>query len=427
MKPANHPNPHSVMRSFLVGFSLLLAAGLLPAQDTPRFRTDADGPASAKASKGRPAKGKEKEAALEWYQLVEGKFPPEGSAHAISGELIRSDHLERRFQLRVDRDDSQERSVWDLPVDATMLPYGAIYHHGAPAALQDIPLGTHLRGLFYLKDAKDKSPLPPGPHNNRQTPDADFRRCFRLEDDFTFHARQKQLWKIESVDLATMKFNATLQQEGKPVGPPKIFDLLTGTRVLKGNGFGNLKSIEPGQTVLFNLTWATLYGPGRVTDIWLDEPSRQLATAHQLERHRNHIRQRGLPGWVEAVDDEKEIVTITFFGGVDPFLFNELTNINPEPLGWPFSKNEDNPNAPKGGIAVARESLLTYDPVNDRKGGNILEIKKIPVEPGSSGVQIRVKCGMLLEGYRPRRIVRFFPATWKVIALPREEEFVGRD
>ena len=155
--------------------------------------------------------------------------------------------------------------------------------------------------------------------------------------------------------------------------------------------------------------------------------ARALATANQLERHRNHIRERGLPGWVNAVDDAKQIVTITFFGGVDPKLFDELKGINEEPQGWPFSFPEDDPKAPKGGIAVARESLMTYDPVNDRKGGNILDIKNVPLEPGSSGVQIKVKCDMMLEGYRPRRIVRFYPATWKVIALPLEEQFHGRE
>jgi hypothetical protein len=51
----------------------------------------------------------------------------------------------------------------------------------------------------------------------------------------------------------------------------------------------------------------------------------------------------------------------------------------------------------------------------------------VPIEPGSSGVQIKVKCSMMLEGYRPKRIVRFFPATWKVDALPKEEEFNGRE
>jgi len=34
---------------------------------------------------------------------------------------------------------------------------------------------------------------------------------------------------------------------------------------------------------------------------------------------------------------------------------------------------------------------------------------------------------MLLEGYRPGSVVRFFPAAWKVLSLPREESFFGRE
>ena len=326
----------------------------------------------------------------------------------------------------MDRNDSQDRGVFDLQLDGAMLPYGAIYYHNAPAALQDIPLGTHLHGLFYLKAADDKSPPPPGPYH-RVTPEIAFKRCLLLEDDFSHHARQKLSWKIEAVDLAEKKLTVTPQGEGFAEGVPKQFDLLASTRVFKGNGFGALDSIEKGQTVQFNLTWATLYGPGRVLDIWLDEPSRKLATAQQLEIHRTHVRDRGLPGWIDAVDDDKQIVTITFFSGVDPLLFNDLKGINPEPFGWPLNKPEDDPNAPKGTIAVARDCLMTYDPVNDRKGGNILKTGKAPLQPGSSGVQIQVKCDLLLEGYRPRRIVRFYPATWKVVSLPREEQFNGRE
>jgi hypothetical protein len=404
--------------------SLFQSSALLYAEP-PKFRTDADGPVRANDKRTDP-KNRKPDDKPDWFQLVDGEFPPEGSAHAVSGELIQVDHLERRFQIRVDRNDSQDAGYVDLPLDATMLPYGSIWYQGAPAALQDIPLGTHLYGLFYLSDPDDKTPLP-DTANNRKTSEWEFRRCFRIEDDFSFHARQKQLWKIDRVDLAARKLTATLQDDGRPSGQPKIFDLLTSTRVFKANTIADLKTIQPGQTVLFNITWATLYGPGRITEVWLDEPARALAAAIQLERHRNHIRERGLPGWVNAVDDKKQIVTITFFGGVDPKLFDELKGINEEPQGWPFSAPEDNPKAPKGGIAVARECLMTYDPVNDRKGGNILEIKQVPLEPGSSGVQIRVKCGMLLEGYRPRRIVRFYPATWKVDALPREERFQGRE
>jgi len=411
------------MRHFL-GLTLFCSAAFLVAQEAPKFRTDADGPVSAAKAKAKKVKGKDVIDVLDWYQIVDGKFPPKGSAHAISGELIKVDHLERRFHLRADRNDSQDRGVWDLPVDAELLPYGAIYYHGAPAALQDIPLGTHLHGLFYMRAPDDKTP-PPSANNNRKTPELDFRRCFQLEDDFTFRTRQKQLWKIDSVDLTTKKLVATLHGEAGAIGKPQTFEVSTNTRVFKENGFGTLEALKPGQSVLFNLTWATLYGPGRIREIWLDEPSRKLATAHQMEVHRNNIRERGLPGWVDAVDDESQIVTITFFGNVDAKLSEDISIAPPEAPD--AVKDPTKPPVLKGSIAVARETLMTYDPVNDRKGGVILEIKKVPLEPGSSGVQVRVKCDMLLEGYRPRRIVRFFPGTWKVIALPREEEFFGRE
>ena len=409
------------MRPFIL---LCLAASLVLAAERPKFRTDADGPVTADDKRSNP-KSRKPADKPDWYQLVPGEFPPEGSAHAVSGELMFADHLERRFQIRVDRNDSQERGVWDLPLDATLLPYGSIWQQGAPAALQDLPLGTHLRGLFYLAAPDDKTPLPDNAYR-RKTPEWEFRRCFRLEDEFTFHARQQQLWRIDSVDLATRKLAATLLEGGKPVGDgkAKTFDLLTSTRVFQGDRITDLKALQPGQTVLFNLTWVTLYGPGRMTDIWVDEPARALATAQQLERHRNHTRVRGLAGWVTAVEDEPQFVTVTFFGGVDPQLFDELTI---KDLNAPPPRDGSPPPAePRGALAVARDSLMTYDPVNDRKSGGVLEVKRIPVEPGSAGVQLKLKMDLMLEGYRPKRVVRFYPPTWKVIALPREEQFFGR-
>lgn len=104
-------------------------------------------------------------------------------------------------------------------------------------------------------------------NGQRASAKVDFTRCFRLEDDFTFNARKKETWKIDAVDLSTKKLSATLQQDGKPAGEQKIFDLTSSTTVFLGNGFGTLESIAPGQEVQFNLTWATLYGPGRVFQI----------------------------------------------------------------------------------------------------------------------------------------------------------------
>lgn len=379
----------------------------------PQFRTD-DG-----ADKKLP-----------WFKPVNGQFPPEGSAHYIQGELIRVDHQERQFVIRVDRNDSQDRGVWDLPLPLDMLPYGSIFCNGAPAALCDIPLGTHLHTWCYLKDDSDERPALAVFHD-RVSPEAEFRRCIRVEDDFSFRMRQHQIWRIDSVDPKKKKLTATLLQDNTPVSEPKHFDLTRRTRVHLGQGFGTLETLETGQLALFNLTWVGLFGPGRIQEIYLDENSRKLATDHQMECHQLHIRERGLPALVDAVDDQKQIVTMTFLDGVDPALFEELTIINPEPLGWPatlFGKGGAKDDlAPKGTIAVARESLMTYDPTNDRKGGNILKISKVPMVPGCSGVQIQLECGMLLEGFRPGKIVRFFPASWPFITVPMEESFHGRE
>jgi hypothetical protein len=405
---------HKPFALFVLGLAFLSTSTL--AEEKPAYRTDSN-----------PDK------AIPWYQPVPGQFPPEDSAHYVSGELIGVDHPERTLKLRVDRNDTQSRALMDYPLTASMLPYGTVYYNNAPAALQDIPLGTHLHGWFYERPAGEEKhwTLRNGkPHNvndQRASPEVDFTRCLRLEDDFTYHARRNQIWKIDEVDLAEQKLTATLQQDGEPTGKPQLFDLTSSTVVFHGTGFGTLKSIEPAQFVQMNPTWATLYGPGRVFQIWLDEKSRSLASGRQLERHRNYIRERGIPGWVDAVDDEKQIVTITFFDGIDPVLFKDFGIIVPESLGWPTSGGAKNDLAPKGTIAVARECLMTFDPVNDRKGGNILKTTKVPVRPGCSGVQIQVECGMLLEGYRPTKIVRFFPASWKVVALPREEQFHGRE
>ena len=403
-------------RAFPSLVSLLASVLLLPAADAPPFRTDADGPANKKVA-GPDGKS------LEWFQLVDGEFPPPDSAHAISGELILVEHPRRTFRIRVDRDDSQDRGVWDLPLEAELLPYGAIYSRGSWAALSDLPLGTHLRGLFYKRKPDDKSLPPEGAYRRGVTPDVDFRRCFRLEDDFSFHTRQRQLWKIESVNLAEQRLTARLQQDGQPMGDPKTFELTSSTRIYLGRSFAKADAIQPGQDVLFNLTWATLYGPGRLTDVWLDAEARDLATAQQRERHHLYVRDRGLPAWVSAVDDEQEIVTVTLFDNVDPALFADLKLNAPVPKGMP----PETKTKPSANLAVAEPNLLTYDPTNDRKGGEILESKMLPTAPGNSGVQLRVKCNLLLEGYRPRRIVIVQPLTWVFRTLPVEEQLFGRE
>ncbi|MFM7056675.1 MAG: hypothetical protein ACKO2P_07095 [Planctomycetota bacterium] len=406
----------AVAASWLMGCLSATAQSLAP------FRTDAQGAYSA--AELRTLASKDRDSVPQWYQLVDGRFPPEGSAHKISGELIRIDHPERRFHLRVDRDDSQSAGHLDLPIDVTMLPYGSIWYHGAPAALQDIPIGTHVHGLFYHRSPTDTTPPPANLHmHGRQSKEVDFNRCIRLEDDFSHDTRQSRLWKISTVDLKSMKLTAQLVRGGESSGDPRIFDLQLSTVVRQGRSFAELDALQPGQQVLFNLTWATLFGSGRLLEIWLDDDSRRFSSTQQTRRHHDHIRERGLPGWIESVDDAAEIVTITFFDTFDPALFEDIKRIHEPPIGWPLIREPKDALAPKGTIAVARESLLTFDPLNDRHGGSILKTEKLSPQPGDSGVRIHVQCDLLLEGYRPRRIVRFFPAAWPVKFPPLEERF----
>ncbi len=342
------------------------------------------------------------------FQLVPGEFPPADTATYIAGELIGVDHVNRTGVLRVDRTDAQRRGDWDLPHAFILLPYHSIYYHGAPAELRDIPLGTHMHGQFFHKPEKEIEPgygEPSLPEvAGKISKENAFNRCLMLEDDFSYHTRRKQAWKIQSIDLETKKITAELVGEGVEKGAkPSMFDYTPATRYWKGNGFAKLEDLAPGQTVQVNLTWATLFGPGRLTDVWIDEEARGFATSRQMEIHRQFYLEHGFPGWVTKVDNAESLVTIELFAGFDPELKKAFVE-----------------KQSATGV-VAESSLRSYDQVNDRKSGNITRVETVEnPAPGSSGLLVTFKPGELLEGFRPQRIVRLFPPNWKVESVPLE-------
>lgn len=77
----------------------------------------------------------------------------------------------------------------------------------------------------------------------------------------------------------------------------------------------------------------------------------------------------------------------------------------------------------KGRVAalVAEDSLRCYDQINDRMYCELIELRSAPAVPGSSGVRLVLKPENLLEGFRPRRIVRVLPDKWPLDDLPWEE------
>ncbi|MEK0446846.1 MAG: hypothetical protein RLZZ399_2167 [Verrucomicrobiota bacterium] len=351
---------------------------------------------------------------LPWFKLVEGAFPPPGSEHSIGGDLIGLDHTERAFVLRVDRrlgpGSSRLPGGFDnLPLAAQLLPYGSVFYRGAAAALEDIPLGTHLHGQFYIKHPDDPAKPIPG-EAGRITPEAAFTRCLRLEDDFSRDQRLGRSWKIESVDFAKRQITAVPHEKGMPCGAATVFDLLDSTRVWKGKGFESPEVLAPGQTVLFNLTWSTVFGPGRLLEVWVDEEARAAATAHQRKVHRQHIEDRGLPGWITAVDDAARTITVTLFDGVDSQFFE----------GIQAKKTAT--------VATARENLGTFEPSRDGRKGIIKAVRSIAPAPGGSGVEFDFQSStLLLEGFRAKRIVRVYPESFQSMELPREWRWKGRE
>jgi hypothetical protein len=377
-----------------------LFATALTGADTPPYRTDLSA-----------------DEKLPWFQLVDGEFPPPDSAHHIAGELISVNHVNRTFALRADRTDKQSRSHMDLPLGASMLPYGSIFYHGAWASLEDIPLGTHLHGQFYLKHPHDKTP-PITAYERRITPESDFTRCILLEDDFSYDKRQSQIWKIESIDPETHKLSASRNSIGKSGEEAKTFSLLERTRVWKGNHFLSTESLAPGQKVLFNLTWATLVGPGRILDLWVDDEARAEASAHQLRIHRRHTKERGMPAWVTRVDNAAQILTLRFFDNFDPTLLQDL-HVTEE-----TGELKERHNV---ALAAALDSLAPFDPVNDRRSGPVKAIRTTPASLGGSGVEIDVRPDFLLEGFRPKKVVRVYAHGWPVVDLPKEIRWEGRE
>ena len=100
------------------------------------------------------------------------------------------------------------------------------------------------------------------------------------------------------------------------------------------------------------------------------------------------------------------MATLTLFASGHPELFKDLK------VGK------------KAKLAVADESTRTIEPAGGQGGpdaieSDIIEIKSVPERSGSSSIQIILKPQILLEGFRPRRVVRLAPPGFDV--LPAEE------
>ena len=370
-----------------------------------------------------------------------GKFPPLEKAHSYRGELTFVDHANRRGSIRVQGEGTYFRNA---PHPFAMLPYGIVCHHGAPADLRDVPLGTVMHVRAFLPPDPKISAVPVLPVDSKNKTAgysgkgiAPAENHVLLLEDEPSHCRREGLtWKLKEVEVRNNAGLIIATREPRKGGDMNAaeekltFD--AATRVWCGReclgvedlisegawpaeGKKNLKN----RSVLLGVSWKPTPGGVftrfHISDIWLDDDAMQRAARQQTETHKAFIRSRWMPAWVDAVEYGKfgrATVTATLFGGMDESLYAD------------FKKDVS-------AMMNAVENTLkhaggNYGPAHMASRGVILEATKTDGETpmGSSGIQIRFATDLIIEGIRPGRVIRVCPGNWPQLNLPREE-FIG--
>jgi hypothetical protein len=402
--------------SFLVLCSSLVIAGAFAANEAPGT--------------------KNKEQASAPFRPEAGKFPPAEQAKAYEGQLTFVDHANRRGSLRVTGGELMHSTA---PQPFAMLPYGMVRYHGAPADLRDVPLGTMMHGRFYLPPDPKLSSVPVVTQPSVTRPAENY--ALLLEDEPSFCLREGKVWKLKDV---TMKGGTegllAGHREPKAGGEGKEAELTmrldATTRFWRGReqlGLADLiaegiwpadgKKTLDGQEVYLGIAWKPdgnwVRRTGNrmhVSDVWLDAKAMQHASRHQTEVHRELVRCRWMPAYVDAVEYGKfgaATVSATLFGGMDPSLYADFK----KGINGQLAVSEVNLKHAYGTVA---ETLVAIS-------GPILDVMKqekdVPL--GSSGIQIRIKVTQIIEGARPGRVIRIRPMNWPDDAVPREEYTEG--
>ena len=371
-----------------------------------------------------------------------GKFPPLEKAHSYRGELVFLDHANRRGSIRIQGEGKYFRNK---PHPFAMLPYGIIRYHNAPAQLRDIPIGTVLHARGFLPPDPKFSAVPVLPINNRNktagysgkgTAPAE-NHLLLLEDEASHCLREGKVWKLQEMELQNLAGKIVARREsktGSDKGKEETMTFDAATRIWRGREKllvadlvhegtwpeSGKKSLDD-QAVLFGITWRPspdgVFTRFHVSDVWLDDLAMQRAAHNQTETHKAFIRSRWMPGWIDAVAYGKfgtATITATLFGGMDDSLYAD------------FKKGVSAMMNPAEN--TLKHTHGAYGPRHMASRGSVLEVKKLPGKAplGSSGIQVRFKTDLILEGIRPGRVIRICPGSWPQVQVPREEYLGGK-
>ncbi len=184
-----------------------------------------------------------------------GVFPPAEAGHYYAGELVSIDHVNRRGAIRLDGTGEEDRYQASPPHHFVLLSYATVRYQGATADLVHIPLTTHLHGTFVLPPEGETFIPVPKKEYAKWVPIHN--HVILLEDDVSFYTRRGQAWKIDKFEVDKYSLIATLTGPDLPGGfkGTKNFSIDASTRIWKGNGFGAMTDIQPGQSVQLSFAW----------------------------------------------------------------------------------------------------------------------------------------------------------------------------
>lgn len=396
---------------------------------------------------GEEERTKNEEPATEIFRPKAGEFPPLEKAHLYRGELVFVDHANRRGSIRVEGTGKFYRNT---PHPFAMLPYGIVRYHDAPADLRDIPLGTVLHAYGFLPPDPKISSVPVLPVDNKKKDAGHYRgtgifpaenHILLLEDEPSHCRRNGLVWKLKQIEIKNNKgriLASRVPQSGDGENfEDKEMTFDAATRIWRGRESIRISDLVAekvwpisgkkdlgGKTVLLGITWKPAPGDGlsgaftefHISDIWLDEEAIQHAAYFQIEKHKSLIRSRWMPAWVDSVVYGKfgrATVSATLFGGMDASLYADFR----EGVGGQVN----------GAEQTLKHTAGHYGPGHMASNVEILGVTqtkgKIPL--GCSGIQIRFETDQIIEGIRPKRVVRIRPENWPKTQIPREEYLFG--
>jgi hypothetical protein len=142
------------------------------------------------------------------------------------------------------------------------------------------------------------------------------------------------------------------------------------------------------------------------SDLWVGAETQKLATERQRTLHKDFLKARGLPAWIDRVDGKQ--LTVTLFG--DPAGLAALfKDEGIAPQRWAAEHRYIH-------TVVANAELRTYNPPVDGERSMVVKFQSVPTDcHGTSGVRWVIQPALLLEGFRKGRIVRLFASpAWPV-------------